>query len=76
MQHRRTEAVRQGYLFEEGDTPESRTLMKTLNAINWRMGRGTVFYGGSGIRREWAPIASRKSPAYTTYWEQIMTVRV
>jgi hypothetical protein len=40
------------------------------------MGRGTVFYGGSGIRREWAPIASRRSPAYMTDWEQIMTVRV
>ena len=52
MQHRTTESVRQGYLFKEGDTPESRTLMKTLHAINRRMGRGTVFYGGSGIRRE------------------------
>ena len=50
--------------------------MKTLDVINRRMGRGTVFYGGTGIRREWAHIASRKSPAYTTDREQIMTVRV
>jgi DNA polymerase V len=48
--------------------------MKTLDSLNQKMGRGIVFYAGSGIKREWAATASRRSPDYTTDWNQLMLV--
>ncbi len=49
--------------------------MATLDAINRRMGRDTVFYAGSGIRRDWRAYANLKSRHFTTDWRQIMQVR-
>ena len=49
--------------------------MQAVDAINRRMGRDTVFYAGSGIHRDWAAAASRKSRQFTTDWRQVMRVR-
>ena len=49
--------------------------MTALDAINRRMGRDTVFYAGSGIRRDWTAFANMKTPAFTTDWRQVMRVR-
>ena len=65
----------QGDFFTRGDTQKSRDLMACLDAINRRMGRNTVFYAGSGITREWAAFANRKSATYTTDIGQIIRVR-
>ena len=48
--------------------------MTALDAINRRMGRDTVFYAGSGIRRDWAAFANMKSRHFTTDWRQVMTI--
>ena len=50
-------------LFDTRDEARSRRLMTALDAINRRMGRDTVFYAGSGIRRDWAAFANMKIPA-------------
>ena len=50
----------------------SKQLMASVDAINRRMGRGTVFYAASGIERDWAMAATMKSQHFTTDWGQIM----
>ena len=37
--------------------------MTALDAINRRMGRDTVFYAGSGIKRDWAAFAVESATA-------------
>ena len=40
--------------------------MRTLDAINSRMGAGTLRLAGAGIDPAWAMNRGRLSPAYTT----------
>lgn len=48
-------------------------LMATIDAINRTWGRGTIDIGVAGIRdpRRWATKSDRRSPGYTTKWEQL-----
>ena len=75
-------------LFGGGDEPEppahreparDRTrLMTAMDALNRRFGRGSVTLASSGLgteRGSWATRQERKSPAYTTSWEEIPVVR-
>jgi DNA polymerase V len=61
-------------LFDTRDQDRSRRLMTALDAINRRMGRYTIFYAGSGIRRDWKAFANMKSRHFTTDWRQVMQV--
>ena len=45
--------------------------MKSLDKINQKMGRGTVFFAAQGITRTWAMRSVFKSPHYTTDWDEI-----
>ncbi len=69
------EGAGQADLFDTRDTARRRSLMAALDAINRRMGRDTVFYAGSGIRRDWAAYATMKTQHFTTDWRQVMRVR-
>lgn len=52
-------------------------LMHTIDAINRTWGRGTIDIGVAGIRdpRRWATKSDRRSPGYTTKWEQLPVVK-
>jgi DNA polymerase V len=63
-------------LFDGRDEERSQRLMTALDAINRRMGQDTVFYAGSGIKRDWAAFANMKTQAFTTNWRQMMAVKV
>lgn len=66
----------QGSLFEEAPDRVSRNrLMKTLDRLNARMGAGTVRFAAEGIRKPWAARFERRSPRYTTRWEEIPRAR-
>lgn len=59
-------------LFAEGPDPEkARRLMAALDAINHRMGRGTVKLLAEGLEQPWKMKQDMLSPAYTTRWEDI-----
>ncbi|KMN81555.1 DNA polymerase V [Chromobacterium alkanivorans] len=59
-------------LFAEGADPEKgRRLMAALDAINQRMGRGTVKLLAEGLEQPWKMKQDMLSPAYTTRWEDI-----
>ena len=81
--------VIQGNLFtynkdEKISARQSDIHMKTLDDINAKMGKMTIFYGSQGIikqrRREeteedkWRMRSGYKSPFYTTNWNDILKV--
>jgi len=48
-----------------------KVLMDTVDKINRRNGRDTVFYASSGVKKEWQMKRARLSPAYTTRWTDL-----
>jgi DNA polymerase V len=66
------EDVYQGNFLDTRDRARSKTLMATIDSINHRMGRNSVFYAASGIHRPWAMSAKMRSPHFTTDWEQLL----
>ncbi len=63
----------QGDLLEPVTTSDTR-LMKAIDGLNSRFGRGTVKVSTGGMREEWGMRQERKSPNYTTDWKSIPSV--
>ena len=74
--------LRQGELDLEPQEPGNSTrerLMGVLDELNQRYGRGTVKLASAGVqakgeRASWAMRQERRSPAYTTCWEDMPVV--
>jgi DNA polymerase V len=62
------EGAGQADLFDARDTARRHRLMAALDTINRRLGRDTVTYAGSGLRRDWAAFANMKPQHFTTDW--------
>lgn len=64
---------------EDGDSEEDRTkLMTAMDTLNQRFGKGTVLTasaGLDGVRREWSMKQLRRTPAYTTRWDDMPVAR-
>lgn len=58
-------------LFFAAEAKPKADLMKTLDKINARYGRGTLILSSDGARRAWEMKAENRSPCYTTDWDQI-----
>jgi len=59
-------------LFDDTDKQtRSDDRMRVMDAINRRMGQGSVTIAASGIRQRWAMRRERKSPNYTTDWGEL-----
>ena len=71
---RRPEPAGQSDLFDTRDTARHRQLMPALDWIIRRIGRDTVFYAGSGVRRDCATLANMNARHFTTDWRQMMRV--
>jgi DNA polymerase V len=46
-------------------------LMSAIDQLNSRFGRGAVKISTQGAHREWQMRQERKSPNYTTEWDEI-----
>jgi DNA polymerase V len=56
----------------------SPALMVALDAVNQRYGRGTLLIASAGLagnQRAWSMKQERRTPQYTTRWEDLPTVR-
>jgi DNA polymerase V len=53
------------------DQARSDSMMCVMDAINRRMGQGSVTVASSGVRQRWAMRRERKSPSYTTEWGEL-----
>lgn len=74
-----SDAVQQQELALEDDYVADRgRLMTTLDDLNQRYGRGTVLMGSAGLagnRRAWSMKQERRTPGYTTCWEDMAVAR-
>jgi DNA polymerase V len=65
----------QTHLFDHKDRDRSRQLMAAIDAINMQWGTGTVRYAAVGLRPRWIMRCARRSPRFTTRWEELVVVR-
>lgn len=63
----------QGDLLEPGPAINDR-LMQALDTLNQRYGRGTVKVSTQGAYQGWQMLQERKSPNYTTCWEEVPVI--
>jgi DNA polymerase V len=64
--------------FEQDEVPDRSALMATLDGINRKYGRGTVLMASAGLEgdaRVWSMKQERRTPAYTTRWEDMPIAR-
>ena len=63
---------------EDDDLVERGNLMATLDGLNLRYGRGTVSMASAGLagdRRAWSMKQERRTPAYTTCWDDVAVAK-
>jgi DNA polymerase V len=65
----------QTHLFDRKDRQQSARLMQALDHLNTQMGAGTVRYGATGLHPRWTMRRARRSPRYTTCWDELVVVR-
>jgi DNA polymerase V len=68
------EGDQQMHLFSPPD-PRDSSLMQAMDEINSRWGRDTIHPAAAGFDRIWHHRQLRKSPAYTTRWTELPTVK-
>ena len=62
---------------ESTDRPKHR-LMSALDSLNDRYGKGTLLMASSGLKgdkRSWAMRQERRTPRYTTSWDELPVAR-
>lgn len=64
-----------GDLFAPPPRPRSETLMRVMDAINAKQGRGTLRLAREQIEGAWSMRRELLSPAYTTSWEGLPKAR-
>ena len=50
-------------------------LSATVDAINSRLGRGTIFFAAAGTAQKWRMKRSMLSSRYTTRWDELLVVK-
>lgn len=75
----RERGVRQGSLFDTTPVLDSKRdrLMSVLDQASQKWGRGTIAPGSAGLAapRAWAMKRGSMTPAYTTRWDELVTVK-
>lgn len=62
-------------LFDHADRERSKRLMKAMDSLNAREGADTVRFAASGFTQRWRTRFARRSPAYTTNWNDLVRAR-
>ena len=60
---------------DPGEAEKERRLSETLDRINSRFGRGTLFHLAEGLKKPWAMRRDLLTPCCTTRWDQIPVVK-
>ena len=55
--------------------PKREAVWRAVDGINAEWGTGTVRFAAEGVDRSWRPKSERRSPRYTTSWDELLTVR-
>ncbi len=70
----RPAAAPQGDLFQSCDRQRSGRLMAAIDRINNTWGMNTASFAGAGTAQPWRMQAARRSPRYTTRWQELPVV--
>jgi|CXWL01.1.fsa_nt_gi DNA polymerase V len=62
--------------FDDGREDRARRLSRAVDQLNTALGPGALRYGGERISSAWAPRCERRSPNWTTSWEDLKVVHV
>jgi DNA polymerase V len=68
-------ASTQADLFSGYERPRATRLMAAMDSINSIYGMNTATFAGAGIAQPWRMQSARRSPRYTTRWEELPVVR-
>ncbi|MFZ5953596.1 MAG: Y-family DNA polymerase [Candidatus Dependentiae bacterium] len=55
---------------------EKENLMKAVDLINNKWGKNTVFYAAAGTHQQWWAKSLKRTPCYTTSWQELLKVRI
>ncbi len=68
--------IQQQHLFysREKRNKEDRT-MKAIDLINFEFGSGTIEFASQGTKPGWKGNATKRTPRYTTKWEELLLVK-
>lgn len=71
-----SESQIQRSLFDRaGDRRQSAKIMELIDNINQRFGKETITLAATGIKRHWLMRRARRSPRYTTNWNELPIVK-
>lgn len=62
-------------LFLGAPNPKRKHIAQTMDEINARFGKNSVFYAAMGVNPQWKMRRERSSRCYTTHWEGLAVVR-
>jgi DNA polymerase V len=65
----------QMHLFASGYDERDTALMQVVDRLNKRFGAGTLTFGAPNRNATWQMQANRRSPRYTTRWEELLVVK-
>ena len=51
-------------------------MMNAVDAINAKWGSSMVYYAAQGIEQKWRGQKARKSAAFTTQWDEILSIKI
>jgi DNA polymerase V len=63
-----------GAVVNSTNSPQSLQLMRCLDSINGRYGRGTLKLATMGVSKAWEMRSENRSPRYTTHWDELPIV--
>lgn len=61
-------------MYEAPEYERKRALMRVVDSVNAKMGRDSVRFAVSGLKRAWMTKSERRSPRYTTSWSELLKV--
>lgn len=62
-------------LFDPAETPAERKLMQAIDNINASLNADIVRFAAAGIRKNWKMRQEKRSPRYTTRWDELCRVK-
>ena len=65
----------QAEFFDDGRSERAGRLLKVVDRVNASLGDGTLRYGGEQASGGWAPLRERRSPRWTTSWDELPRAR-
>jgi DNA polymerase V len=64
----------QGSFFSEQNSFKNNALIDSMDKVNKKLGKGTVFLAAQGIKRKWSMKSELCTPQYTTNWKELTRV--